>query len=336
MTRPPALLVMSRDSFLAHFDQVRIDRLRGLVSVPEPVWVDELDSPSARARLADAELLITSWGVPRLSADRLALAPKLEAVFHAAGSVRSLAGDEFWARDLVVTSAADANAVPVAEYTLAAVILAGKKAPFLAADATMAYRGWSLPQGFGDLSNFRRTIGVVGFSKIGRRVVELLRILDGPTILVADPYADPAEVAAAGGELVELDELLPRADVLSLHAPALPSTHHLIGAAELAQLPDHATVVNTARGTLLDSAALATECRAGRLFAILDVTDPEPLPPDSQLRSTPNVMITPHLAGSLGTEIHRLTDHTLDELTRWLAGDPLRSRITADTFPLSA
>ncbi|TDO51401.1 phosphoglycerate dehydrogenase-like enzyme [Kribbella sp. VKM Ac-2527] len=334
--RPNALVVMNRDAFRAHFDQSRLDRLGALVSLPEPIWLDELDSSSARSQLAAADLLFTSWGVPRLTGDRLAAAPNLRAVFHAAGSVRSFADDALWARDLVVTSAADANAVPVAEYTLAAIIFAGKKAPFLAADADTAYRGWSHLQGFGDLSNFQRTIGVVGFSRIGRRVVELLRTLDGPTVLVADPYADAGAVAEAGGKLVELADLLPRVDVLSLHAPALPSTYRLIGAAELAQLPDHATVVNTARGSLIDSVALAAECRSGRLFAILDVTDPEPLPPDSPLRSARNVMVTPHIAGSLGTEIHRLTDHTLDELSRWLTGEPLRTRITAEAFPLTA
>ncbi|TDU83909.1 phosphoglycerate dehydrogenase-like enzyme [Kribbella voronezhensis] len=327
---------MNREAFDAHFDQTRLDRLASLVALPEPIWTDELDSAKARARLETADLLVTSWGVPRLTADRLASAPRLKAVFHAAGSVRSLADSVLWSRDIVVTSGADANAVPVAEYTLAAIIFAGKKAPFLAADAGTAYQGWSQLQGFGDLSNFRRTIGVVGFSRIGRRVVDLLRTLDGATVLVADPYADPAEVQAAGAELVELDELLPRVDVLSLHAPALPSTHHMIGAAELAQLPDHATVINTARGSLIDSAALAAECRIGRLFAILDVTDPEPLPADSPLRSVHNVMVTPHIAGSLGTEIHRLTDHVLAEVTRWLAGEPLRTRITADVFPLTA
>jgi phosphoglycerate dehydrogenase-like enzyme len=331
-----ALIVMNRDAFDAHFDQARLDRLAALVTLPDPIWTDELDSARARARLATAELIVSSWGVPRLTADRLAAAPRLEAVFHAAGSVRSLADGVLWARDIVLTSAADANAVPVAEYTLAAIIFAGKKAPFLAADAGTAYRGWGQLQGFGDLSNFRRTIGVVGFSRIGRRVVDLLRLLDGASVLVADPHADPAEVAAAGAKLVGLDELLPQVDVLSLHAPALPGTHHMIGAKELARLADHATVVNTARGSLIDSAALAAECRAGRLFAILDVTDPEPLPADSPLRSTHNVMVTPHIAGSLGTEIHRLTDHMLAELTRWLAGEPLRHRITADLFPLTA
>jgi phosphoglycerate dehydrogenase-like enzyme len=286
--------------------------------------------------LAGAEVLFTSWGVPRLTAERLAVAQKLKAVFHAAGSVRPFADDAVWARDMVITSGADANAVPVAEYTLAAIIFAGKKAPFLAADASTAYRGWSHLNGFGDLSNFRRTIGIVGFSRIGRRVVELLRTLEKPTVLVSDPYADPAEVAAAGAELVDLTNLLPRVDVLSLHAPELATTRHMIGAPELAKLRDHATVVNTARGSLVDSDALAAECGSGRLYAILDVTDPEPLPDDSPLRTVPNVMITPHVAGSLGTEVHRLTDHALDELTRWLAGDPLRARITAETFPLTA
>ncbi|MFC0627904.1 hydroxyacid dehydrogenase [Kribbella deserti] len=337
ITKPPtALIVMDRDSFGAHFDQARLDRLAGLVTLGDPVWIDELDSPTARTRLATAELLFTSWGAPRLTQERLDAAERLQAVFHGAGSVRPLVDDEVWNRRIIVTSAADANAVPVAEYTLAAIIFAGKKAPFLAVDERTAYQGWGHPRGYGDLSNFRRTIGIVGFSRTGRRVVELLRALDEPTVLVADPYADPAAVAAAGGKLVELDELLPRAEVLSLHAPALPSTHHLIGAAELALLPDHATVVNTARGSLIDSDALARECRSGRLFAILDVTDPEPLPGDSPLRSVPNVMVTPHIAGSLGTEIRRLTDHTLDEIARWVADEPLRTRITAEGFALNA
>jgi len=334
--RREALVVMDREVFAAHFDQARLDRLADLVALPDPIWTDELDSADARTRLATAELLITSWGAPRLTAERLAAAPKLQAVFHAAGSIRSVADNSLWSRDLVVTSAADANAVPVAEYTLAAIIFAGKKAPFLAADASTAYQGWSRPQGFGDLSNYQRTIGVVGFSRIGRRVVDLLQTLEGATVLVADPHADPAAVAASGGQLVELDDLLSRVDVLSLHAPELPSTRQMIGAAELAQLPDHATVINTARGSLVDSDALAAECRAGRLFAILDVTDPEPLPTGSPLREVPNVMVTPHIAGSLGTEIHRLTDHMLAELTRWVAGEPVRGRITADLFPLTA
>lgn len=333
-TKPHALVVMSRPSFDAHFDAGRFERLAGLVKLADPVWTDDLDTPAARARLAAAEVLLTSWGAPRLTAERLTAAPNLEVVLHCAGSVRGLVGDEVWRRGITVTSAADANAIPVAEYTLAAIIFAGKKAPFLAADHLRAYEGWGTVTGYGDLSNFGRTVGIVGFSRIGRKVVDLLKILGGTTCLVADPHADPAEVARAGATLVDLADLLPRVDVLSLHAPELRETRHLIGPEQLALLPDHATVINTARGSLIDSNALAAECRSGRLFAILDVTDPEPLPVGSPLRDLARVMVTPHVAGSLGTEIGRLTDHTLDELSRWTARQPLRTEITAERWAL--
>ncbi len=336
MGKPHALVVMNADSYRAHFDTARLDRLGGLVELGEPALVDELDSAAARRRLRAAEVLVTSWGAPALTADRLRGAPDLRAVFHSAGSVRPLVTGEVWRRGITVTSAADANAIPVAEFTLAAIIFAGKKVPFIAADPSAANLGWGAVDGYGNLSNYRRTVGVVGFSRIGRRVVRLLHQLDTARCLVADPYADPVEVADAGGTLVELSDLLRRSEILSLHAPELPGTRHMIGAAELALLPDHATVVNTARGSLVDPAALAAECRAGRLFAILDVTEPEPLPAADPLRSIPNVLLTPHLAGSLGTEILRLTDHALDELARWTAGEPLHNEITAQAFALNA
>jgi phosphoglycerate dehydrogenase-like enzyme len=331
--RPHALLVMDRATYLAHFDEPRLARLRELVT---PSFTDDLDSPAARERLAGTEVLLTSWGAPALTAGRLDAAPALRAVFHAAGSVRALVTDDLWRRGIPVTSAADANAIPVAEFTLAAVIFAGKKAPFLAADPVAGRRGWGHHAGFGDLSNYRRTIGIVGFSRIGRRVVRLLDCLHPVRRLVADPYADAAEVARAGAELVPLADLLAGSDVLTLHAPGTDGTRGMIGARELALLPDHATVINTARGSLLDTAALVDECRTGRLFAILDVSEPEPLPPDHPLRSLPNVMITPHVAGSLGSEILRLTDSTLDEIARWRAAQPLRFAVTPETLSLSA
>ncbi|MEV8565247.1 hydroxyacid dehydrogenase [Streptomyces sp. NPDC051322] len=331
-TKPHVLVVMSRSSFDAHFDADRIARLTELATLGDPVWTDELDSDEVRRRLAETEVLLTSWGAPRLTRERLAAAPALRAVLHCAGSVRGLVDDEVYWRGIRVTSGADANAIPVAEYTLAAIIFAGKKAPFLAADEGRAYGGWGSVSGYGDLSNYGRTVGVVGFSRIGRKVVDLLNMLGDTTCLVADPHADPEEVARAGATLMDLEDLLPRVDVLSLHAPELRETRHLIGAEQLRRLPDHSTVINTARGSLIDSDALAAECLSGRLFAILDVTDPEPLPPESPLRRLARVMVTPHVAGSLGTEIGRLTDHALDELVRWTTRQPFSAEITAESW----
>ncbi|GAB7038467.1 MULTISPECIES: hydroxyacid dehydrogenase [Catenuloplanes] len=335
MSKPRALLVMDESSFRAHFDRERLDRLAGMVALGDPVWVDELDSPGAQERLRNADVLLTSWGAPQLTGERLAGAARLKAIIHCAGTVRPLVSDEVWRRGLRVSNAADINAIPVAEFTLAAIILAGKKAPFLAADPANQ-TAWGHRDGYGDLSNFRRTIGVVGFSRIGRRVVRLLGLLDHAQCLVADPFADPAEVRRAGGVPADLESLLRTSDVLTLHAPENEHTRGMIGAAELALLPDHATVINTARGSLIDPRALERECRSGRLFAILDVTDPEPLPRDHPLRSVPNVMITPHIAGSLGTEILRLSDFALDELGRWVAAEPLHAEVTADLLTTHA
>ncbi|MET8161339.1 hydroxyacid dehydrogenase [Sphaerisporangium sp. NPDC005289] len=333
--RPQALLVMDPAHYRVQFHEPQLRRLRELVELGEPVLIDDLDAARARRRLREVEVLVTSWGCPPLTAERLADAPRLRAVFHCAGTVRSFVTDEVWRRGILVTNAADENAIPVAEFTLAAVIFAGKKAPFLAQDARRHRDDWSYAARRGELSNRGRTVGVVGFSRVGRRVVERLRDLE-LDVLVADPYASPAEVRAAGARPVELPELLRRCDVLTLHVPALPSTRHLIGAEELARLRDGVTVINTARGAVLDTAALERECAAGRLDAILDVTDPEPLPAGSVLYDLPNVMITPHVAGSLGAETRRMSESALDEIERYLTGRPPRAAVTPAAFATGA
>ena len=130
--------------------------------------------------------------------------------------------------------------------------------------------------------------------------------------------------------------LLTRSEILSLHLPGLPETRHAISARELALLPDGATVINTARGAVVDTAALERECATGRLNAILDVTDPEPLPPGSRLAELPNVMITPHIAGSLGTETRRMSAQALDELDRYVRGKPPLDAATREALAVSA
>ncbi|UJP10088.1 hydroxyacid dehydrogenase [Microbacterium sp. KUDC0406] len=327
---------MSNEAFELLFDDSRRERFAALADVRSPMHIADLSDPALSAELDDAEVLITSWGAPRFDAALLQRLPRLRAVFHAAGSVRHHVSEEFWDRGILITTAAEANAVPVAEFTLAAVIFAGKRVlPGLCApdpDGT----GWGGQLQRRSIGNLDRTVGVVGYSRIGRRVVDLLRSLEGVRVLVADPFADAEAVAAAGARLVPLDELLPQADVLSLHAPDLPSTFRMIAAEQLAKLPDGATVINTARGAILDHDALLAECRTGRLDAILDVTDPEPLPAESGLRGLPNVAITPHLAGSLGTETRRLTDAALDELQAYVTGEPPRDPVRAVDLVRSA
>lgn len=336
LRRPRALALMADDVFDQQMDGPRLDRFARLATLTDLVHTDTLDSPQVREAARDVEVLLTSWGAPRLTAARLDHLPALRAVLHCAGSVRPHVSDALWERGIQVTTAADVNAVPVAEFTVAAIVLASKKVFTLGALARQHRDAQSSRDDLGPLSTFGLTVGVVGFSRVGRRVVERLQVLDECTCLVVDPYADPAEVAAAGGTLVSLEQMLGRVDVLSLHAPSVPATDRMIGAAELAALPDHATLVNTARGSLVDHDALAAECLTGRLHAVLDVTDPEPLPATSPLYGLPNVMLTPHVAGSLGSETLRMTTSALDQLELYAAGLPLTATMTRELLEVSA
>lgn len=268
-----------------------------------------------------ADILITGWGSPPLTVSFLARAPHVRVVLHAAGSVKWLVTDAVWERGIVVSSAAGANAGPVAEYALAAITFAAKKAVTVAS----AYATSGAWPGFAEREGLDgRTVGVVGASRIGRLVLEQLVTADtGCRVLLYDPYVSASEAARLGVETVGLEELCGSSSLVTLHAPEVPETRHMLDARRLALIPDGGTVVNTARGSLIDTEALVRECAPGRLNAFLDVTDPEPLPAGHPLFSLPNVLVTPHIAGAQGSEVRRLGKWVVEEAERWVRGMPL-------------
>ncbi|MGY5006686.1 NAD(P)-dependent oxidoreductase [Streptomyces sp. 900105755] len=138
------------------------------------------------------------------------------------------------------------------------------------------------------------------------------------------------QAARLGAERVGLAELCRRSAVVSVHAPLLPETTGLLDAGMLALIPDGGVLVNTARGAIVDTAALTRECASGRLEADLDVTDPEPLPPGHPLLSLPNLLVTPHIAGAQGSEVRRLGRYAVAEVERWAAGEPLLGEVTRE------
>jgi phosphoglycerate dehydrogenase-like enzyme len=293
-------------------------RLRESVDIDVDLVAQDFTDPRVLDVLARTEILVTGWGCPRLDEAVLDAAPRLRAVLHSAGSVKSFATPALRERGVAVSSAAAANALPVAEYTLAMILLAGKDV-LTARERMRTSRtsaGWGVIPGIG---NYGRRVGVVGASRIGRRVLDLLRPFDLRPALT-DPYVDERQAAVLGVPLLPLDDLLRTSDIVTVHAPETPETHHMIGRRELALMPDGAVLINTARGALVDHDALVTELRAGRLTAILDVTDPEPLPADSPLYDLPGAFVTPHLAGSQGNELARLGLTVAQEAERLLAG----------------
>ncbi|MDX3486609.1 hydroxyacid dehydrogenase [Streptomyces sp. ID05-18] len=290
------------------------DLIPGLVA-------DDFGRPEVVDALSETEVLFTCWGCPPLDTQVLAAAPKLRAVVHAAGAVRWHVTEACWERG-VVSSAADANALPVAEYTVATMLLANKRVLEVPEDYRRfrgAEKQWR--DLYSDVGNYGRIIGVVGASRIGRRVIELLRPYD-LEVLVYDPYLPDADATDLGVRRSGLDELCAISNVVSVHAPELPETRHMIDRRRLGLMRDGATLINTARGSLVDQDALTEELVAGRLHAVLDVTEPEILPADSSLYDLPNVLLTPHFAGSFGNEVNRMADSAVAELGRYAAGLP--------------
>ncbi|MEW2256425.1 hydroxyacid dehydrogenase [Streptomyces sp. NPDC047869] len=319
--RPQALFAMTAPNVPRVFPPDLLAGLREHVDIDPALVAEDLTEPRVREALARTEVLITGWGCPLLDAAALDAAPRLRAVLHAAGSVKGFTTPEVFERGIAVSSAAAANALPVAEYTLAMILLSGKDV-FASRELLRGRRAFPYGDILPGIGNYGRRVGVVGASRIGRRVVELLRPHD-LRVSLSDPYVDEAGAARLGVPLLPLDDLLRGSDTVTLHAPDTPETRHLIGARELALMPSGAVLINTARGALVDHDALVAELRTGRLGAVLDVTDPEPLPAGSPLFDLPNAFVTPHLAGSQGNEVARLGRTVVEEAARLAAGDPL-------------
>ncbi len=314
----PKIALAMLDGLVAHaFTPAQIDRLAAIGEVVDARPLASFDEDRASAVLAEAEVLIGHWGCPTLTSEVLAVAPRLRLFAYAAGTVKWQVTDAVWERGIVVTSAADANAVPVAEFTVAMVLLANK--------GVLLFREWlrdpgaTLPLDPSAVGNYGRRIGLVGASMVGRRVIELLAPYD-LELAVYDPYLSPDDAAHLGVEKVDdLDALCASVDVLSLHAPDVDATRGMIGAAQLGALRDGAVFLNTARPALVDSEALEAELASGRIAGILDVTEPEPLPAGHPLLGLPNVFVTPHVAGAMGNELHRLAELAVVEVERYAA-----------------
>ncbi|MEV0380311.1 hydroxyacid dehydrogenase [Nonomuraea sp. NPDC050643] len=321
--RPKALFAMRAEHLATLFPAPAMARLLSIADIDVSLVAERFDDPRLAQVLPGVEVLITGWGCPPLDETVLAAAPRLRATLHAGGSVKGLISPACWDRGLLVSSAADANAVPVAEYTVGAVLLAGKGVFTLREDYRRR-RWFPLGEVHPSVGNHGRRVGVVGASRIGRRVIDLLAPHDLELCLY-DPYT-----RVEGVEQVGLEDLLRSCDIVSLHAPATDETRHMLDRRRLALMPDGAVLINTARGSLVDTDALVAELRTGRLSAVLDVTDPEPLPSGSALYDLPNAFLTPHIAGSQGNELARMGAAVLDELERLAAGSPLAHQVSHD------
>ncbi len=231
------------------------------------------------------------------------------------------------ARGVVVLATPGRNAISVADFTVGLLLTHVRRIAL--AERQLRERGWMTD---GDLPYFHfrgpeldgRIIGLVGFGAIGRLVAERVRGF-GMSVLAFDPFVVQQP---AGAELVELDELLTRSDVVSLHCPLTPETQGLIGERELALMGPDAVLVNTARAAVVDEAALLDALRSHRIGgAALDVFWEEPLAPDHPIRALDNVTVTPHIAGAADDVMRHHARMILEDVARWQAGQPLQHAV---------
>jgi phosphoglycerate dehydrogenase-like enzyme len=275
---------------------------------------------------------MTGWGTARLTKELLDLAPKLKIIAHSAGSIKGLVSDEVWERKIKVTSAASAIAFSVAEFTLAYMILGLRQT--IPGREQVKKGKWKLEEGSPVLKSlYGQTIGLIGAGFVGKQVVQTLKPF-GANILIADPYLKASEAKTLGVTKVSLDQLAKRSDVVSLHAPNLPATHHIVGKSFLSKMKPHAVLVNTARGSLIDEAALLEKLKDNNLFVMLDVFEGEPGMPNDPLRNHPNVFLSPHIAGA--GSYHRQTDFCITELERVLSGKKPIYEVTKEKLKVMA
>jgi len=290
---------------------------------------DQLISPATLRRcsseFAGTEVILAGWGAPRIDSELLEGLPNLSAVFHAGGTLHGIATKEAFDRGVRFFSAIDPTNAPVAEYTLAQVILSLKRVWFHSG-AIRHNRKW-VRELEGLPGSYHSTIGVLSLGRIGRSVCEKLKQLE-VKVIAFDPYVESSTFAACNATPATLQEVFALSDVVTCHLPWLPETERMLDRSLFSLMKPGATFLNTARGAVVDEDAMITVLRdRPDLTAILDVTYPEPPQPGSPLYELPNVCMTPHLAGSVGRECERNGEYILSAVRSFLSGNPVQAEI---------
>lgn len=271
-----------------------------------------------QALLAEAEALIVR-NQTRVTAQLLDAAPRLRVIGRLGVGLDNIDLAAARKRNVIVTAARNANAIAVAEYVLAAMLYSARD--LAAANTSVRAGEWDRVH-FGGTELWGCTVGLIGVGEIGRRVAKRAQAF-GMNVIGYDPLIGPYDFAPAEQHitLLPLEEVLARADIVILHVPLIPTTHHLINAERLAQMRPHAVLINTARGGIVDEQALLDALNVGRLRqAFLDVREIEPSPPDDPLRSCNAAMLTPHIAGLTAEAQERTSRLVVSDVLRVLAG----------------
>lgn len=312
-----------------------LSRLSKLVEIPDRVYQKE-DVLANEKSFDKVRFLFSTWGMPVFEKEEIQrIFPKLEAVFYAAGSVQRFARP-FLELGIPVFSAWAANGIPVAEYTFAQIVLGTKgfyqTARLFKEDGHLAAKVAlkSYP------GNYDCKVGLLGAGMIGKLVIEKLKALKVKT-LVFDPFLPDEKAEELGVEKADLHTLFSTCQVVSNHLANNDATKGMLKEEHFSTMLPCATFLNTGRGAqVVEADLISVLASRPDLTAVLDVTFPEPPEENSPLYTLPNVILTPHIAGSTGNEVRRMTDYIIEEAESFLAGKPTRYSVTLEMLETMA
>lgn len=289
--------------------------------IPETVSTEAIvDSVSG------AEVIISTWGALPYDRQILDACPDLKLIIYAAGSFKAYVTPALAATQIKACTAVHLNAQPVAEFTLG-LILTSMKNVFRHDREMKQHRrhAWRKPRPYNG-GYYRTRIGLLGYGQIARLLLRLLRSFEFD-VLIADDFITREEAEAQGATKADVREVMSTCDVVSIHHADVERNWGIINRDTLKLMKDGARLINTSRGRMINEDDLAEKLREGTITAFLDVTHPEPPATDHPFYELPNCILTPHVAGSIGTEVYRMGDYCLRELENWLAGRQLENQI---------
>lgn len=308
-----------RDSF---FSEELRERLERLGCVEWNANTEQYGEEELAEKLRGVDICISGWGNTPFHEKTLKYADKLKLIAHIGGSVRPMVGDAAFERGIRVCSGNRVFAESVAEGVLTYMLCSLRKIGEYG--ARMAAGEW--PSLIGTRGLLGRSVGLVGYGMIAEYLVKFLKPF-GCRIMVSSRHISAEELAEAGIEAAATEEIFRTCDIVSLHSSLTARTKHSIGADLLNSMKDGALLVNTARGALIDEEALVSVLQERPVWAALDVFETEPLPMDSPLRECERVLLMPHAAGPTADRRYVVTSHVLDDIGRFLNGEPLDCEI---------
>ena len=326
LTRPKAAFFLNHQRHLQYvYREPQHDAVLERCSI-HPVIINRSNFEEQVEGLQDIEYIFSTWSMPDLSEEDIRKLPNLKAVFYAAGSVQGFARP-FLKCGVKIFSAWAANAIPVAEFTLAQILLSckGYFRNTRSCNTWEERTGGQLHSGLGIYNN---SVALIGFGMIGRKLADLLRPFH-MDVMVVDPYVTDEVLAGHGCRRAGLEEAFETAYIISNHLPNLPSTKGMLNGDLFARMRSDATFINTGRGAqVVEADLIHVLSERPDLTALLDVTYPEPPEKGSAFYELPNVQLSSHIAGSINQEVVRMADYMIEEYDRLLQGEPTRFEVT--------